>query len=121
MQNTIKPWRPVSCGTETVRHQGAGLCAWGARNLWVKKSRRKRVSRQKIATYYVRILLRDEHIQALEEELMEIRLNVIGMGCKGVGEERRREECFTTLQSGHQLCNPKGNNGQAGVARLSQQ
>ena len=31
---------------------------------------------------------------------------------------RRRDECFTTLQSGHLLCNSKTNNGQVGVGFL---
>ena len=85
MQITIKPWPPVTSGTERVHDQGGGsgqleLCAGGAKNLWVKKSRRKRVSRLKIARCNVRTLLRDEHIQELEEELKETRLvwDVIG-------------------------------------------
>ena len=65
-----------------------------------KKRCRKRISRLKIATYSVRTLLRDDHIQELEEELMETKLvwNVIG-----ISEVRRPYECFTTLQSGHLL------------------
>ena len=57
------------------------------------------VSRLKMATYDVRTLLRDKHVKELEE-FMEVRLmwDVIGSG-----EVRRREECFTTLQSGHLL------------------
>ena len=94
---------PQSPATQIIVHdQGGGsgqlvLHAGGANNLWVKKSRRKRVSRLKIATYKVRPLLRDEHIQELKEELRETRLewDVIG-----IGEVRRREECFTTLQNG---------------------
>ena len=44
--------------------------------------------------------LRDEHIQELEEELTGTRLvwDVIR-----IVEVRRREECFSTLQSGHLL------------------
>ena len=33
----------------------------------------------------------------------------------GISEVRRREECFTTLQSGHLLYHSKASNGQAGV------
>ena len=33
----------------------------------------------------------------------------------GIGELRRREECFTTLQIGHVLHHPKAKNGRAGV------
>ena len=36
----------------------------------------------------------------------------------GIGEVRRREECFTTLQSGHLLYHYKANNGRAGVGFL---
>ena len=66
-------------------------------------------------TYNVRTLPRDEHIQEIEEELMESRLiwDVIG-----ITEVRKPEECFTTLQSGHLLYHSKANNGQAGVGFL---
>ena len=82
----------------------------GAKNVWVTNSRRKNVSRQKIATYNVRTLLRDEHIQELEEDLRETRLvwDVIG-----IGEVRRREERFNTLQSGHLIYHSKPNKGHA--------
>ena len=36
----------------------------------------------------------------------------------GLGEIRRKEEGFTTLQSGHLLYHSKANNGQAGVGFL---
>ena len=36
----------------------------------------------------------------------------------GLGEVRRKEERFTTLQSGHLLYHSKDNNGQAGVGFL---
>ena len=84
----------------------------GAKNLWINKSCLKRVSTLKTATYKVRTVLRDEQIEELEEELRETRLvgDVIG-----IGEPRRREECFTTLQSGHRQFRSRANNGQAGV------
>ena len=73
MQSTTKPWSPVPSGTERVHDQGAGtgqqgLRAGGAKNLWINMSRRKRVSRLKIATYNIRTLLRDERIQKHEED-----------------------------------------------------
>ena len=59
---------PVPSGSERVHDQGGGsgqlvLRAGAAKNLSVKKTRRKRVSRLKIASYNVRTLLRDEHVQ----------------------------------------------------------
>ena len=73
MQSTTEPWPPV---TERVHNQGGGfgqlgLRAGGATNIWVKKSRRKRVNTLKISTYNVRTLLRDEDIQKLEVERRE--------------------------------------------------
>ena len=73
----------------------------GAKNLWVKKSHRKKVNRVKIMTYNVRILLRDEHIQELEE----VRETWLAWDVIGIGEVRKREEYFTTLQNGHLLYN----------------
>ena len=61
----------------------------------------------------VRTLLRDEHVQELEEELNE---NNIKWDVVGLGEVRRKEERFTTLQSGHLLY--QANNGQSGVGFL---
>ena len=114
MQSTTRPWIPVP-GNERVNDQGGssgqlGLRAGGAKNLWVKMSRRKRVSRLDIATYNVTTLLTDKHIQELEEELKKTRLvwDVIG-----IGEVRRRQECFTILQSGHLLHLYKTNNDKA--------
>ena len=119
MQSTTKPCPPVPSGSERVHDQGGGtgqlgLRVGGAKNLWVKKNRRNRVNRLKIATYNVRTLLRDEHIQELEEELRETRLvwDVIG-----ISEVRRPEECFTTLQSGPPTMH-KSINGQSGVGFL---
>ena len=69
----------------------------------------------KIATYNVRTLLKDEHVQELEDELKE---NNMKWDVIGLGEVRRKEESFTTLQSGHLLYNSEANNGQAGVGFL---
>ena len=54
-------------------------------------------------------------MQELEEELKEnnMKLNVIGLG-----DVRRNEESFTTLQSGHLLYHSEANNEQAGVGFL---
>ena len=56
-----------------------------------------------------------EHIQELKDELRETRLvwDVIG-----IREVSRREECFTTLHSGHLLHHSRENNGQTGVGFL---
>ena len=82
---------------------------------WFKKNHNKRGERLKIATYNVRTLLRDEHVQELEDELKE---NNIKWDVIGLGEVRRKEESFTTLQSGHLLYHSEANNGQAGVGFL---
>ena len=87
----------------------------GAKNLWVKKNHHTRGERLKIATYNVRTLLKDEHVQELEEELKE---NNMKWDVIGLGEVRRKEESFTTLQSGHLLYHSEANNGQAGVGFL---
>ena len=60
-------------------------------------------------------MLKDEHVHELEEGLKENNMNwdVIGLG-----EVRRKEESFTTLQSGHLLYHSEANNGRAGVAFL---
>ena len=74
-----------------------------------------RGERLKIATYNVRTLLKDEHVQELEDELKE---NNMKWDVIGLGEVRRKEESFTTLQSGHLLYHSEANNGQAGVGFL---
>ena len=100
MLSTTKPWPSAP---QSVHNQGGGsgqieLRAGGAKNLWVKKSRRKRVDRLKIAPYNIITLLRNEHIHEL----------------------RRREECFTSLQSGHLLCQSKENNGRSRLSHKSE-
>ena len=69
----------------------------------------------KIATCNVRTLLKDEHVQELEEELKE---NNMKWDVIGLGKVRRKEDSFTTLQSGHLLYHSEANNGQAGVGFL---
>ena len=80
------PHSPAAPKESMTIDQGVGSSqlgrgAGGAKKLWVKKSRRKRVSRLRIATYNVRTLLRDEHILELEEKLRETRLvlDIIGI------------------------------------------
>ena len=86
----------------------------GAKNLWVKKNHHTRGERLKIATYNVRTLLKVEHVQELEE----LKENNMKWDVIGLGEVRRKEENFTTLQSGHLLYHSEANNGQAGVGYL---
>ena len=57
-------------------------------------------------------LLADEHVQEREEELKE---NNTKWDVIGLGEVRRKEESFTTLQSGHLLYHTEANNVQADV------
>ena len=83
----------------------------GAKNIWVKKNHHTRGERLKIATYNVRTLLKYENVQELEEELKE---NNMKWDMIGLREVRRKEESFTTLQSGHMLYHSEANNGQAG-------
>ena len=54
-------------------------------------------------------------MQELEKELKE---NNMKWDMIGFGEVRRKEESFTTLQSGHLLYHSEANNGQAGVGFL---
>ena len=54
-------------------------------------------------------------MQELEDELKE---NNMKWDVIGLGEVRRKEESFTTLQSGHLLYHSEANNGQAGVGFL---
>ena len=98
MQSTTKLWPPVPSGTERVHDQGGGSGQLGllAKNLWVKKSRRKRASRPKIATYNVNTLLRYEHVQELEEELVETRLV---WDVAGISEVRRPDSPSTATTS----------------------
>ena len=91
------------------------LYTGSAKNLWVKKNHHTMGERTKIATYNVRTLLKDEHVQELEEELKE---NNMKWDLIGLGEVRRKEESFTTLQSGHLLYHSQANNRQAGVSFL---
>ena len=86
-----------------------------AQNIWVKKNHHTEGERLKIATYNIRTLLKDEHVQELEEELKE---NNMKWDVIGLGEVRRKEDSFTTVQSGHLLYHSEANNGQAGVGFL---
>ena len=83
----------------------------GAKNIWVKKNHHTRGERLKIATYNVRTLLKYENVKELEEELKE---NNMKWDVIGLREVRRKEESFTTLQSGHMRYHSEANKGQAG-------
>ena len=71
MQSTNTPRPPVPSSMD-VWDLGGGsgptrLHTGGAKNLWVKKNHHTRGERLKIAKYNVRTLLKDEHVQELEE------------------------------------------------------
>ena len=75
VQSTNKP-RPPFPSSMDVCDLGDGsgplrLHTGGAMNIWVKKNHDTRGERLKIATYSVRTLLKDEHVQELEELLKE--------------------------------------------------
>ena len=110
-----KHYKTKTPSTQGRRNCQLGLRAEGVKHLCVKKNRRKSVSILNIATYNVRTQLRDEQIQEHEDKRRETRL---AWDVTVIGEVRRRQECFTTLQSGHLLCYSKANNGQAGVTVL---
>ena len=119
MQSTNKP-RPPFPSSMDVCDLGGGsgpprLHTGGGKNLWVKKNHHTSGERLNIATYNVRTLLKDEHVQELEDELKE---NNMKWDVIGLGEVRRKEESFTTLQSGHLLYHSEANNGQTGVGFL---
>ena len=61
------------------------------------------------------VVLKDEHVQELEDELKE---NNMKWDVIGLGEVRRKEESCTTLQSGHLPYHSEANNGHAGVGFL---
>ena len=117
MQNTNKPRAAVPSGMDVCDLGGGpgpprvGLHTGGANSIWVKKNHHTRGERLKIATYNVRTL-KYEHVQELEEGLKE---NNMKWNAIGLGEVRRKEESFTTLQHGHLLYHTEANNGQAGV------
>jgi len=58
----------------------------------------------------VRTLQRDMHIQEFEE----VKDTRLAWGIIEIGEVRRLEECFTTLQNDYLLYHSKANNGQTG-------
>ena len=107
MQSTNKPRPPVPSSMDVCDLGGGSgpprLHTGGAKNLWVKKNHHTRGERLKIAAYNVRTLIKDEHMQELEDELNE---NNMKWDVIWLGEVRGKEESFTTLQSGHLLCTP---------------
>ena len=115
MQSTNKPRPPVPSSMDVCDLGGGSgqprLHTGGAKNLWVKKNHHIMGERLKIATYNVRTLLKDERVQELKE-------NNMNWDVMGLGEVRRKEESFTTLQSGHLLYHSEVNNGQSGVGFL---
>ena len=71
-----------------------GLSARGVRNLWIKKSRRKMVSRLKIPTCKAGSLLKPGRANGD---------NRLVYGVNGIAEVRRRKKCFSVLQSSYLL------------------
>ena len=118
MQSTNKPMPPVPSSMDVCDLSGGSgpprLHTGGAKNLWVKKNHHTRGERLKIATYNVRTLLKDEHVQELEDELKKKH----EMGRDRARRSPRKEESFTTLQSGHLLYHSEAKNGQAGAGFL---
>ena len=70
----------------------------------------------KIATYNIRTLLRDEHIQELEEEFRETKL--VGMGCNRDRRSEKTRDMFHCLTKRPPVVPFKANNGQAEVGFL---
>ena len=78
----------------------------GAKNILVKKNHHTRGERLKIAKYNVRTLLKDEHVQEMEDELKE---NNMKWDVIGLGEVRRKQKvsqlskvattCTTTMST----------------------
>ena len=75
MQSTNKPSPPVPNSMDVCDLGGGSgpprLHTGGAKNLWAKKNHHTRGERLKISTYNVITLLKDEHVQELEDELKE--------------------------------------------------
>ena len=75
MQSTNKPKPPVPNSMDVCDLGGGSgppiLHTGGANIIWVKKNHDTRGERLQIATYSVRTLLKDEHVQVLEEVLKE--------------------------------------------------
>ena len=108
MQCTNKPMPPVPSSMDVCDH-GGGSCplrlhTGEAKSIWIKKNHHTRGERLKIVTYNVRILLKYENVQELEEELKEnnMKWDVIGLG---ESEEKRKVSqlfkvvtCCTTLR-----------------------
>ena len=73
MQGANEPRPPVPSSMDGCDLGGGlgppRLQSRGAKNIWVRKSHHTMRERLKISTYYVRTLLKDEHVQELEEKL----------------------------------------------------
>ena len=122
MKSATNPRPPVSSNIDVSDlggDSGPRLHTGGAKYPWLKKNHQKKVEKKKkhqqneilkVAKYNVKTLSKDEHVQELEEELNEtnIKWDVIGLG-----EIRRKEEGFTTLQSGHLLYHSRDRHGEA--------
>ena len=99
MQSTNKQRPPVPSSME-VCAQGGGsgplrLRTGDAKNLWVKKNHHTGGERLKIVTYNVRTLLKDEHVQELEEELKKNH----EMGCDRARRNPKKRGKFHNSQN----------------------
>ena len=113
MFSTNKPRPPVPSSMDVCDLGGVSgppRIHMAYRGCWANKSHHPRRERLKIATYNARTLLKE-----LEEELTE---NNMKWDVIGLGDVRRKEEGFTTLQSGHLLYHSEANNGQASLGIL---
>ena len=70
----------------------------GANIIWVQKNQGTRGERLQIATYNVRTLLKDEHVQVLEEVLKETTLMDRDRARRSPKERGKIHNCCTTLE-----------------------
>lgn len=85
----------------------------GKKSINYNKQKRKRTQIISIATYNIRTMRTNDHLEEFEQELGNINWDIVGL-C----ETRLQGEKMTTLNSGHDLFqnNSETNHSQAGVA-----
>ena len=71
------------------------------------KGKAKSITKLFIATYNTRTLRHEERIESLEEQLKEIKWDIIG-----ISEKRKKGECLAERKNGHLIYN-MGNNNEA--------
>ena len=72
-----------------------------------RNGKEKSLTKLFIATYNVRTLQHEERLESLEEQLKEIKWDIIG-----ISEMRRKGECLAKRKNGHLIYNV-GNNNEA--------